>query len=141
MTNEEKLSNLISDVLQEQYSLKLDTIPIEVPRNTDFGDYASTICMQLAKQLRRAPRQIAEELAKVLKEKSDVLESVEVAGPGYLNFRIKKTSLAAIVNKVLAQGKKYGENYMTPIIANSSHEYPFYKKQKRELYSQMGIKI
>ena len=97
MTNEEKLSNLISDVLQEQYSLKLDTIPIEVPRNTDFGDYASTICMQLAKQLRRAPRQIAEELAKVLKEKSDVLESVEVAGPGYLNFRIKKTSLAAIV--------------------------------------------
>lgn len=111
MTNEEKLSNLISDVLQEQYSLKLDTIPIEVPRNTDFGDYASTICMQLAKQLRRAPRQIAEELAKVLKEKSDVLESVEVAGPGYLNFRIKKTSLAAIVNKVLAQGKKYGENY------------------------------
>ena len=37
--------------------------------------------------------------------------------------------------------QKYGENYMTPIIANSSHEYPFYKKQKRELYSQMGIKI
>lgn len=37
--------------------------------------------------------------------------------------------------------QKYGENYMTPIIANSSHEYPFYNKQKRELYSQMGIKI
>lgn len=111
MTNEEKLSKLISDVLEEQYSLKLDLIPIEVPRNTDFGDYATTVCMQLAKQLRRAPRQIAEELAKVLKEKSDVLESVEVAGPGYLNFRIKKTSLASIVNKVLAQGKKYGENY------------------------------
>ena len=37
--------------------------------------------------------------------------------------------------------QKYGENYMTPVIANSSHEYPFYKKQKRELYSQMGIKI
>lgn len=111
MTNEEKLSKLISDVLEEHYSLKLDSIPIEVPRNTDFGDYATTVCMQLAKQLRRAPRQIAEELAKLLMEKSDLLETAEVAGPGYLNFRLKKDSLAQVVNKVLEQGNKYGQNY------------------------------
>lgn len=111
MTNEEKLSKLISDVLEEHYSLKLDSIPIEVPRNTDFGDYATTVCMQLAKQLRRAPRQIAEELAKLLLEKSDLLETAEVAGPGYLNFRLKKDSLAQIVNKVLEQGDKYGQNF------------------------------
>lgn len=111
MTNEEKLSKLISDVLEEHYSLKLDSIPIEVPRNTDFGDYATTVCMQLAKQLRRAPRQIAEELAELLLEKSDLLETAEVAGPGYLNFRLKKDSLAQIVNKVLEQGDKYGQNF------------------------------
>lgn len=111
MTNEEKLSKLISDVLEEHYSLKLDSIPIEVPRNTDFGDYATTVCMQLAKQLRRAPRQIAEELAELLMKKSDLLETAEVAGPGYLNFRLKKDSLAQVVNKVLEQGKKYGQNY------------------------------
>ena len=111
MTNEEKLSKLISDVLEEHYSLKLDSIPIEVPRNTEFGDYATTVCMQLAKQLRRAPRQIAEELAQLLLEKSDLLETAEVAGPGYLNFRLKKDSLAQVVNKVLEQGDKYGQNY------------------------------
>ena len=111
MTNEEKLSKLISDVLEEHYSLKLDSIPIEVPRNTDFGDYATTVCMQLAKQLRRAPRQIAEELAELLMKKSDLLETAEVAGPGYLNFRLKKDSLAQVVNKVLEQGEKYGQNY------------------------------
>ncbi len=37
--------------------------------------------------------------------------------------------------------QKYGEDYMTPIIGASSHDYPFYRKQKRELYAQMGIKI
>lgn len=111
MTNEEKLSKLISDVLEEHYSLKLDSVPIEVPRNTEFGDYATTVCMQLAKQLRRAPRQIAEELAELLLKKSNLLETAEVAGPGYLNFRLKKDSLAQVVNKVLEQGDKYGQNY------------------------------
>ena len=37
--------------------------------------------------------------------------------------------------------QKYGENYMIPIIGGTNHTYPFYMEQKRELYSQMGIKI
>lgn len=39
--------------------------------------------------------------------------------------------------KILIQ--KYGENYMTPYLGGTNHEYPFYRKQQREVYRQMGI--
>ncbi|MDD7593592.1 MAG: arginine--tRNA ligase [Peptoniphilaceae bacterium] len=110
MTIEEKLATLISDVLKVQYDIQLDNVPVEIPRNTEFGDYATTVAMQLAKQLKRAPRQIAEELKPEL-EKTDWVETVEIAGPGYLNFRLKKDSLAEVITRVLDAGDKYGNNY------------------------------
>lgn len=110
MTNEVKLKNLLAQVLKETFDVELNDIPIEIPRNTDFGDYATTVCMQLAKQLKRAPRQIAEELKGRLEQDDALIQSVEIAGPGYLNFRLKADSFAETIHRILEQGESYGQN-------------------------------
>ena len=69
---------------------------IEIPPNSDLGDYAFP-CFKLAKELRKAPPVIANEIKEKI-ELTDEIEKVEVAG-GYLNFFINKSELAVEVLK------------------------------------------
>jgi len=71
-------------------ALKLESLPplfFEVPRDTAFGDLASTVALSLARAERRAPRAIAEAIAAHIEDPDGLLAGVEIAGPGYLNFR------------------------------------------------------
>ncbi|SNB45883.1 arginine--tRNA ligase [Geobacter sp. DSM 9736] len=65
------------------------SVVIEKPANPEHGDFATNVAMQMAKGERKAPRVIAELLAARLSQGSDILAAVEVAGPGFINFRIK----------------------------------------------------
>ena len=60
---------------------------VEVPNNPDFGDYSTNAALMLAKENQIAPKQMAEKLAKELR-KNKQFKSVEIAGPGFINFRI-----------------------------------------------------
>jgi arginyl-tRNA synthetase len=60
---------------------------LERPGEPEHGDYATTLALRLAKPLRRAPREIAEELAAAARA-SEWVESAEVAGPGFVNLRV-----------------------------------------------------
>ncbi len=91
--------------------LSLESIPevlIEKPREKNHGDFATNAAMVLAKQAKMPPRKLAELLVAKLEGQVEHLEGIEIAGPGFINFHLKKTWLAKVVPEVLAAGAEYG---------------------------------
>jgi arginyl-tRNA synthetase len=86
----------------------LDEITLERPKNREHGDYATSIALALARVAGKAPRQIAEIIATSLKS-SEIIERIDIAGPGFINITLVKASQGAVVNAIFAQGEKYGE--------------------------------
>lgn len=86
---------------------------LEKPNNPEHGDLATNAAMQLARYLKRPPRQIAEEIAERLRAlplDPRRVASVEVAGPGFLNFRFAPDYLAQVLADILAAGERYGRS-------------------------------
>ncbi|MCC8091363.1 MAG: arginine--tRNA ligase [Oscillospiraceae bacterium] len=81
---------------------------VEIPKDTANGDYAANHAMAAAKQLRAAPRKIAETLAAHMALAGSLFDSVEVAGPGFLNFRLGSRWYAAVLENIAAEGADYG---------------------------------
>ena len=86
----------------------IDEITLERPKNRDHGDYATSIALALAKQAGKPPRQIAEIITTSLKL-NEIIERIEIAGPGFINITLVKASQGAVVNAIYAQGDKFGE--------------------------------
>jgi len=83
----------------------------ESPKVAAHGDLATTAAMQLAKPLKRNPRQLAEELCvALLADPAYVrwVDAVEIAGPGFINIRLKPAAKQEIVREVLGQGMQFG---------------------------------
>lgn len=85
------------ELLSAEELAELD-IRVEYPERK-FGDYSSPVAMGLAKPLRRAPRQIAESLKKALMEQGQ-FEAVDIAGPGFINFKTSEDYLAHFLRQV-----------------------------------------
>ncbi|MDX1438919.1 MAG: arginine--tRNA ligase [Rubricoccaceae bacterium] len=83
-------------------------IEFQIPNNPEHGDLSSNIAMQLARPLQRAPRQIAENLKAVLDLDPKRIAGVEIAGPGFINFRFSNNYLADGVADILEQGSGFG---------------------------------
>jgi len=83
-------------------------ITLERPRDPAHGDFATTVALQLSKVLKRPPRKIAEEIVAALPPGSDLVEKPEIAGPGFINFRLKPAAKQAIVRTVLEASDAYG---------------------------------
>jgi arginyl-tRNA synthetase len=82
---------------------------IERPRNPDHGDYATNVALRLAKAAGRPPRDIAEAIATRLRRVPDI-ESVDVAGPGFLNIRLSRSALGELARVIVQAGANYGRN-------------------------------
>ncbi len=83
----------------------------ETPRQADHGDLAVTAAMPLAKAQRRNPRDVAAELIAALQAKAAVgqwVESIAVAGPGFINLRLRAAARQRIVAEILAAGTAFG---------------------------------
>ncbi len=93
-----------------EVELVLNDVVIEIPKDKSHGDYSTNLAMQLTRTLKRNPRMIADELLNALDYESAAIENCEIAGPGFLNFKIKNTSLAQVITKVLTEGDAYGHN-------------------------------
>ena len=89
-------------------STALATITLERPKNRDHGDYATSIALALAKVANKSPRDIAEIIKNGLSGNS-AIEKVEIAGPGFINVTLAKSSQGAVVAKILADGEKFGQ--------------------------------
>ena len=83
------------------------SILIERPKQVAHGDYACNLAMQLAKPLRKPPREIANALIAAL-PKTDFIDKVEIAGAGFINVFIATRAKQSVVNGVLAAGQGYG---------------------------------
>jgi arginyl-tRNA synthetase len=83
-----------------------DVIHIERPARREHGDWSSNVAMATAKQAGRNPRELATEIAKVLNDDPPAhVSSVEVAGPGFVNFRLDDSWLHDVLREVVEQGE------------------------------------
>ncbi len=83
------------------------TVLLERPKSLHHGDYACSLAMQLAKPMRRSPRDIAQALVAALPV-SPVLERAEVAGAGFVNLYLKPAAKQRVVHEALAHGQAFG---------------------------------
>ncbi len=84
----------------------------ESPKVAAHGDFACTAAMQLAKPLQRNPRQLGEQLREALLANPAYqrwVEAIDIAGPGFINIRLKAAAKQAIVHEVLAAGPEFGQ--------------------------------
>ena len=81
----------------------------ERPRQRAHGDWSTNVAMTLAGPLGRPPREIAEEIVAAIGEATGV-DAVEVAGPGFINFRLAQDAFADIVRAAVDAGEDWGRN-------------------------------
>ncbi|MBV8865506.1 MAG: arginine--tRNA ligase, partial [Acidobacteriaceae bacterium] len=89
---EAKISTAVQDRLQSQFGLTIRVL-LEQPKQSSFGELAVPVAFQLARQLKRPPKQIAEELASSL-DGIPGIGSFEIAGNGYINVRLNRAEYA-----------------------------------------------
>lgn len=95
----------------EKLNIKNQEINIEVsiPKEKTKGDYSTNIALMLASPLHRNPLELANEIANCL-DKSDIIEKIEVAVPGFINIFLNPEYLLKNITTILQSGKKYGNS-------------------------------
>ena len=85
-------------------------VMVETPRDPKMGDYSTNIAMRLAKIVRKKPADIAGMLVPVIARELPEASSVTVAGPGFINFKMKEPALSDCINHIIKAGDSYGKN-------------------------------
>ena len=96
---------------KEQGELTFETVPdyvIEEPREKEHGDFATNAAMLLAKQAKKPPRAIAESIVKNLSTEGTYIQGVEVAGAGFVNFRLDPAYIREILAVAEQEGDRFG---------------------------------
>ncbi|MCS3842208.1 arginine--tRNA ligase [Microbacterium sp. AK031] len=93
----------------EALGIDASDIALERPRNRDHGDWASNIAMRLAKKLGTNPRELAQRIADEIVA-VDGVKSAEVAGPGFINFRLDAAAAGVLAKTIVDTGIAYGTN-------------------------------
>lgn len=107
----ESIRRALADVLEglgmyeEDYVLELDQ-----PRDPSHGDLTTNIALILAKQLGRKPRELAGDIAAKIDLDRSVVESVEIAGPGFINFRAAQAHWTEALLEILEKQDSYGRS-------------------------------
>ena len=87
----------------------VETVPaVEIPKDTANGDYTTTFCLAASKAMRKNPREVANILTQHMKLDGTYFTSVEIAGPGFLNFRLGEKWYADVVEDVEREADAYG---------------------------------
>lgn len=84
-----------------------ESVPLERPKNREHGDYATSIALALAKSAGKPPREIAELIATGLRS-LEIIDRVDIAGPGFINITLAKATQGAIVINILENNVKFG---------------------------------
>ncbi|HEY9106748.1 MAG TPA: arginine--tRNA ligase [Roseateles sp.] len=106
----------LADSLQEIAPGANAVAAFESPKQAAHGDFACTAAMQLAKPLKANPRELATRLIAALEAKpafQQWVQALEIAGPGFINIRLKPAAKQAVVAEVLAAGSKFGHRPAT----------------------------
>ena len=103
-----KIIGVLEDALKK-LSVEDVNVYVEIPKNKDNGDFSTNVAMQLTKVLRKNPRLIAEDLIAEISD-YDFIEKVEIAGPGFINFYLKKSSLGEVLYEILTKKNDFGNS-------------------------------
>lgn len=83
-------------------------VKVEVPKDKSNGDFSTNIAMVLTKLAKRNPREIAQAVIDNLDYAKTQVKSVDIAGPGFINFKMEESSLTGVINKVLEEKEHFG---------------------------------
>lgn len=130
ITVQKLLKNIFQNIVTTIYPDKeLKEVEITVATNEKFGDYQTNFAMMNSKIIGDNPRAIAEKIISSIEE-NDVIEKVEVAGPGFLNIFLKDSFIENIIKKVSKESYEFNEldrkgdviiDYSSPNIAKRMH--------------------
>ncbi|AJY74997.1 arginine--tRNA ligase [Paenibacillus beijingensis] len=107
----EQIKEAIADAVVKAGLAEREQLPafvLEVPKEKAHGDLATNAAMQLTKIAKKNPRQIAEAIVQNLEAGKASIESAEIAGPGFINFRLDKSFLYGVIADVAEAGADYG---------------------------------
>jgi arginyl-tRNA synthetase len=114
----EQLKKILGDVLADALTrasaeqgwppISMPEIAWEYPPEPGFGDLSTTVSFALAKQVRRSPRDVAMVIQRAVDSNPALVEKVEVAGPGYLNFFVANSWWHEVIRTVLDKGAAFG---------------------------------
>jgi arginyl-tRNA synthetase len=101
----------LSEAIQEVSPGATAPVAFESPKQASLGDLASTAAMQLAKPLKKNPREVAQALIDAIRRRPQAerwIAGMEIAGPGFINLRLTAQAKQAVVADVLASGAEFG---------------------------------
>lgn len=104
---ETALQHAVDQLLHESGVEAQVRVHLTRPKQKGHGDYAANVAMPLAGRLNQSPRAIAEKILSSV-EWPDAVEGTDIAGPGFINIRLKHASEAEVVKKIIQQGEAYG---------------------------------
>src|ERR671917_1780109 len=111
MSFEERLAGAVREAVGRAYGVELDGVHVERPNDPSHGDFATNVALANAKGLRRNPREVAEVLVRGLD--APFVRAAEVAGPGFINFRLSEEALWDEVGSLLDEGDGSGRREAT----------------------------
>lgn len=102
-------------------ALELDNTDVdpglERPKDDANGDFACTLAMRLAKQAHKNPREIAQIVIDNVSQ-NQIIDSLEIAGPGFINIRLKNDSISSVVKRIREQKFDYAKDCAKDIAAD-----------------------
>ena len=108
------MKNALSSALREiltTLNYPETKIVVQLPKNPNHGDFATNLALQLGGQLGKSPRDIAQILADKLKsDYPNLVDSTDIAGPGFINISINKNAIVSQLETVLTLNKNYGKS-------------------------------
>lgn len=84
-------------------------IKVDIPKDPSHGDLSTNVALVLSKKLGKKPRDLAIELSDSLKYDNEIIESISIAGPGFINFKLNSKYFFKIVEKILDENSNYGK--------------------------------
>ncbi len=127
----------IKNVVKQLFDIDLD---VQLTRpDSQFGDFSTNVAMQLSKQLGKSPRELAERLSEELQKTNEFVD-VSIAGPGFINLKIKDEILTAELQKIIASPSEYGKSNLYQgknVLTEYSDPNPFKVLHVGHLYTSV----
>ncbi|MBC1456961.1 arginine--tRNA ligase [Listeria newyorkensis] len=109
--SQQELVAIIKDAVVQGLGIEQTEVPsilLEVPKDKQHGDYSTNIAMQLARVAKKAPRAIAETVVAAIGENHALINKIEIAGPGFINFYLDNAYLTALIPVIMDADDTYG---------------------------------
>ncbi|MGB5850442.1 MAG: arginine--tRNA ligase [Ignavibacteriaceae bacterium] len=102
------LEKIFNEASQQLKYLSDVELIFEIPKTISHGDFSCNVAMMLTKKLNKNPRLIAEEIISNLKYDEDIVQKIEIAGPGFINFLFTPSFIAKVIENILTKKENYG---------------------------------